>query len=781
MKSLKIFILAAVAIVAGLFAACSDDDFQPGPAVSGTQVYFPESIASEYSIGDDVSEIVIPVMRVVDTEAQTIAVLPDDKSGLFTIPESVSFAAGEKKAELVVAFDRTKLQDGMEYPIGLLLNDEDNTTPYGNRSLAITVTPWPWELLGTGLYRDDWLTGMFNGNSVEIEVPIHKHKSREGVYMIEEMFGWPFLTEFFGGSQAYIESEVGLLYTPTNIILDASDPNAVFFSRQFSGITDKDSAYGDYEIATLQNGEGTLVDGVVTFPVQGLALFCLKGGSYANKNGLFRIMLPGAEIVDYSLEVEYDSMSVDNEGATSAVLTFNYGADVTGIGYVVVAGNISAEERATLAAAIADGSAGNLNKIENLAAAGSVTEKFALAGTGAHTVVAVANDKTGKPLTADFVSINFFFPGSGGGSAPECEVQAQLGLPSALAPEDAAEYPDENNLAYKIQGSELQSVKIYLNKTSVIAGALDQGLTEEALVDNYGSNLSEAQLAAANGAGYANIFINLDPETSYSLIVKATNVYSKSKLLTTECSTAEADYKGELVIGDYKMSYTATAEGQEPKTYENTFTVKAVSSTSVVDFRVENFAVEDGGMWNAKYDAAASTLTLTSSDLGKWYLLNESTAYSISAYEAGTNNKVNSVVLTVDASTKQIKGLQTDVEAVIGSVEGQSITAIIGALGIYYADGTTIAPYTAPEAGTSSLASKALRAKSGVKVPYRSVADMRLAGRCDQLKSNAVPAGEGLKCLVRTLSVKPERCEPSPKTFGRVGTFKLVDNALLAK
>ncbi|WP_290017918.1 hypothetical protein [uncultured Alistipes sp.] len=511
MKSLKIFILAAVAIVAGLFAACSDDDFKAGPAVSGTQVYFPESIAAEYSIGDEVSEIAIPVMRVVGTEAQTVAVLADDKSGLFSIPASVSFAAGEKKAELLMTFDRTKLEDGKEYPVSFLLNDEENTTPYGNSQLAITVTPWPWELLGAGLFRDDWLSSMFNGNSVEIEVQIHKHKSREGVYMIEDMYGWPFLTEFFGGSQADIESKVGLNYTPTNIVLNASDPNAVFFSRQFSGITDKDPDYGDYEIATLKDGEGTLVDGIVTFPVQGLGLFCLKDGQYANKNGNFRILLPGAEIVDYSLAVEYDSMRVDGDGVTSAVLTFNYGADVTGIGYVVVPSNISAEERATLAAAIADGSAANLNKIENLDGSGSVTEKFVLAGSGAHTVVAVANDKNGQPLTADFVAINFFFPGSGGAAAPDCDVQAQLGLPSALVPENAAKYPDQNNLAFSVKGSELQSVRTYLNKTAVIQGA---GMTPEQIVTNYGNNISADQLSAANGTGFANIFIELDPDTS---------------------------------------------------------------------------------------------------------------------------------------------------------------------------------------------------------------------------------------------------------------------------
>lgn len=786
MKSLKIFILAAVAIVAGLFAACSDDDFKAGPAVSGTQVYFPESIAAEYSIGDEVSEIAIPVMRVVGTEAQTVAVLADDKSGLFTIPASVSFAAGEKKAELLMTFDRTKLEDGTDYPISFLLNDEENTTPYGNSQLAITVTPWPWELFGTGLFRDDWLSSMFNGNSVEIEVQIHKHKSREGVYMIEDMYGWPFLTEFFGGSQADIESKVGLNYTPTNIVLNASDPNAVFFSRQFSGITDKDPDYGDYEIATLKDGEGTLVDGVVTFPVQGLGLFCLKGGQYANKNGNFRILLPGAEIVDYSLAVEYDSMRVDGDGVTSAVLTFNYGADVTGIGYVVVPSNISAEERATLAAAIADGSAKDLNKIENLDGSGSVTEKFVLAGSGAHTVVAVANDKNGQPLTADFVAINFFFPGSGGAAAPECEVQAQLGLPSALVPENAAKYPDQNNLAFSVKGSELQSVRTYLNKTAVIQGA---GMTPEQIVTNHGKNISADQLSAVNGTGFANIFIELDPDTSYTLIVKATNVYGKSKVVTAECSTAQIDYTGELVIGNYLMQYELTGPSGST-TLKNEFTIVPQEAGNDVDFFVSNLGTKISGIsWYAAYDSAASTLTLSGiwkgdenlgSVLGEWIGISETEAVAfISKNPSDDQSKGGDpIVFKVDPATKQLVKLNTNLQVQVGTIEGQSVTNP-QLVAIFNADGTTIAFQTG-NAGTSSAT---LRTHGiGAAIPFSSVAGMKLAGRRNLLKSNAVSAGEGLTCPVRTLSVKPERCEPSPKTFGRVATFKLVDSsARLAK
>lgn len=184
MKSIKIFFLATVAIVAGLFTACSDDDFKAGPEVDGAQVYFPENVTTQHSISDDVSSIAIPVKRIAKDEALTVAVLASDESGLFTIPSSVSFAAGKETSELLITFDRTKLEDGKEYPLSFLINDEDNTTPYGNRSLDIIVAPWPWVKLGTGKFRDDYLCSMFNGGNPEIEVTIHEHKSKKGIYMI---------------------------------------------------------------------------------------------------------------------------------------------------------------------------------------------------------------------------------------------------------------------------------------------------------------------------------------------------------------------------------------------------------------------------------------------------------------------------------------------------------------------------------------------------------------------------------------------------------------------
>lgn len=191
----------------------------------------------------------------------------------------------------------------------------------------------------------------------------------------------------------------------------------------------------------------------------------------------------------------------------------------------------------------------------------------------------------------------------------------------------------------------------------------------------------------------------------------------------------------------------------------------------------------------AAYDSAASTLTLSGiwkgdenlgSVLGKWIGISETEAVAfISKNPSDDQSKGGDpIVFKVDPATKQLVKLNTNLQVQVGTIEGQSVTNP-QLVAIFNADGTTIAFQTG-NAGTSSAT---LRTHGiGAAIPFSSVAGMKLAGRRNLLKSNAVSAGEGLTCPVRTLSVKPERCEPSPKTFGRVATFKLVDSsARLAK
>lgn len=776
MKNIKIFYLTLVAILAGLFTACENKDFEAGPTVDGIQVYFPTTVPASYYLGEDENSVTIPVKRIVTDEAAVINILGSDESELFDIPSSVSFAAGENTAALKITFDRSKLVDGTEYPVSLLINDENNTTPYGESSLSIIIAPWPWILEGEGLFRDDWFTSMFRGDaSANIPVRIHRHKTREGIYMIEDMYGWNFLEPFFGYSRSEIES--GLVrYTPTNITINCSDPNGVFIPRQFSGITDIDSSYGDYEIATLQDGLGKLEDGIITFPERGLALFCLKGGQYANTSGMFRIVFPGIEIADYSLAAEYDGMKIEADGTTaSAYVNFTYGDDATGFHYTVASGNLGDNDIEAAVAAIVDGTNEDVVKVTELAEEGNtVTEKFALPSGGAYTLVAVALDKEGKPTVKGATSIKFYFPGAGGGTAPDCEIAVELMKVSEFNPNLVAQYPDETSLAAMITGKELSEVTYYVNTTSLI-NAIDDGsmgLTWEEVMSAYGSKWTSKQFDFLEANGYwGTVFSNMKPATSYSIVVLAKNNYGKSALATATCSTAAAEYSGEMVIGDYTM---VCGEGENAS--ENIFNVTAVSSTSVTDFLATDFVWEDGIEWTGVYDPAALTLTLTSSDLGKWYITTiqgTNYAYGVFSFDdaVGGNTGKDPVVVTIDSATKQLKGLNTGmhVEVDLATITSDNkIDEIIGAMAVYDAT-SVIAPYVETSSVSSFLKKKTNSIVSRTKVPYRNfdMNDLKVANRKEALKSGVCGTEMRMERKLATLKVNAQACEPLHKAFDR--------------
>lgn len=772
MKSLKIFFLATVAIAAGLFTACNDDDFTAGPDVDGAQVYFPENVTTQHSISDDVTSIAIPVKRIVKDEALTVAILASDESELFTIPSSVTFAAGKETSELLITFDRTALEDGKEYPLSFLINDEDNSTPYGNRMLSITVAPWPWEELGTGKFRDDWLCAMFKGGNPEIEVTVHKHKSKAGIYMIEEMYGWPFLTEFFGADQETVEAQA-VTYTPANITIDCSDPNKVFFPRQFTGVTDIDSSYGDYEIATLSGGEGTLVNGVITFPKEALGLLCKAGNSKANKNGLFRIILPGYEAVDYSLAAVYGGMKVgsDNETAT-AVVDFTYGADVTGISYVFVSDDAT-DKADEIAAEIVAGTAENIYEVKNFeVGAEKVSIEAELTAPAAYTVVALPKDKSGKLLAG--------------------EVSAATLIKVSEYP-DAADYvsqcPDYSSFVYEISGTDMKSVKIYINTTYVIENIEIQsgGLTLQEAVRQYGKEFGASEMTELAETGkYWNLSTDLASGTSYTLVVEATNNYGKTKLIQSEpFRVGVPPYTGELAIGKYDMSYVADAEN----TFENVFEVVPTVGSGT-EFFVKDFAMEDDTQWYATYDSGKSTLTLSGVQLGREkdgnllgafteaLTADQSLGYGIYSFAGEESKGSDPVVLTVDPASKQVSKLVTDIEVPVADFTAGKI---VGAMAAYYADGTVITK----NSGTSSAS--AIKTQSvRTKIPFSSVrvpasVKKSLDSRALLTNTGFVKKSYDTNNGVRTLSVKTAQCEPLPKQIGRRADFKIRENRPILK
>lgn len=766
MKEIKKFLAMALVLTAGVLAGCSEEEYEPGARVDGTEVYFPNTIASEYAVGDDESTVTVPVRRVKSDAAQTVSILASDESKLFTIPASVTFDAGSDKADLLISFDRSKLVDGTEYPISLLITDEENTSPYGNNMITFTITPWPWEELGVGKFRDDWFTAMWGGNNIEVDVTIHKHKSKEGVYMIEEMFGWPFLTEFFGATQADIEA-MYVKYTPTNITIDCSDPQAVFLEQQFSGITDIDASYGDYLIAQLQDMWGTLEDGIITFPANGLALFCDQGGVYANTSGLFRIMLPGVEASDYTLSAKYDGMKVEFDNETvKAVIDFTYGADVTGISYVLASGDVTSAA-AEIASEMAAGNIENIYTVDDFVAGGeqlSVGIEFADAGN--YTLVALPADKEGKLVASEAAAISFYFPGLGGSAIPDCDIHAMMGAVTEYMPEMAEDYPDDAAMYFEIQGSELKTLQVLLAPTSSIEAEVANGATYEELVEAYGEDYTSKWLPEINETGsYSSLWINLNADMSYTMIVKATNTYGKSAVVTVTYSTAVPDYSfytGELKIGKYSMFFQSGESS-----FSNTFSVLPIEG-STTDFIVQDLGMDNSSAWYATYDSASSKLTvdgigvgyeqygnLFGIDYGYWDAA-ETMLYGFYSYASDESYGDDPCVFTVDSSTKEVATL--DVMFAV-PVYDASTYELYG-YGGYFPAGTAVSMEKPYVSGSSmSLSLRPVRVPfSSVIVPSSSKAPLRSRIASHSLGKNLAKAAG-----VHTLEVKTGRCEPIDK------------------
>lgn len=534
MKNLKYLFLTALVATAGLFTACSsDDDFTPGPEAEGIQVYFPSEAPTAYTITGDMASIEVEVMRAATDEAAEVpvrATIDADYAAAFTVADYVLFEAGENKAMLNIAFDRTKLTEGSSYDIALVLDDETMTTPYGAASLNLTLTlPEPYVLLGTALYREDVITTLFDVENVEMEVEVYENTNRPGYIFLKNVY-----------TEAYPYTNPKNIYAEGDhyLAVNIADPNEVIIPKQTLGMT-LNREYGEFFMGTIE--PGTLVNGVITFPVKGLAFGMLLyndgGAYYANLDGLFRICLPGAVLTDYSLEAAYDGFRVGPDNTTAyPALRVAYGEDVAAVKYVIVEGDITADYAAAVAG-IADGSIESTEvKVSGDGEMEIISEEAFEAGV--YTAVVVPTDAEGAAQAADAVAVSFYFSGVGAAEVPECDIQCALVPYSALF--DDNDYTDANAIGYIIKGTEIKSVKMGLFPTASINGLLQQGATlEQIAIANCKNDLHPSLLAELQQNGITgNAFIDLPADMNVTLIIYAENVYGKKAAVAASGKTA---------------------------------------------------------------------------------------------------------------------------------------------------------------------------------------------------------------------------------------------------
>lgn len=753
MKNIKSLLYAAAAVLLLPLTSCSDDDYPQVPAPAGQEVYFSDTLATSYTLTRDASKVEIPLMRVKTEEAETVQLIFEDESGLFTIPSSVTFAAGANSSNIAIAYDFAALEPASEYKISLLVMG--NQSEWGQSQVELKmVVPEPWIKLGTGLYRDDIVPSLFNGiEPREHEVEIYEYDGRKGYYYIASPYDAVFISEWFDADPSELVNNV----QEVKFIIDATDPNAVVIASQSNPQPLGCILGQDGWLYTFSVDPGTLVDGVITFPENGLvAMFSeLDGGYSANSHGLFRVVLPGVELLDYAISAAYDGMKISADGATaSALFNLSFGEDVASYKYVVAEGDVT-ETLDTVAAGIVDGSLENVvdGNIDNTSIA------IALENSGLYSFVAVPYNDEGEAQTADAVIVVFYFPGAGGGSVPEIECSLKADTVATLLENEAAEaqFPSTTCLGWDVVATDVKELTYFLGTTVSVNGV---GLTYQEILDQYGKKTSGNK----NSSGYSivdylnqdgeyiGVFTGLNADVEYTLLVEIESIYGKKYLLSDTHKTSAYPYTGELVLGEY----TITDEEYESS---STFTLSHTADPNT--FIVKDLLLSNATQFYAAYDSSAATLTLNGVEQGyeddgnvfgglyAWFNKDRDWVYGYFSFaNLEDNNADNPVVFGIDAATKQIKSLNT---YLFISIYTNSTKEFVGNAYIF----TPSSVITKSEETATSAVKK-----TGL------LADSRISSlrNCKMMDCNLSNHSLNVERASRTLPVKAEPCAREKKS-----------------
>lgn len=291
MKTNRLISYIGLAALAVSVAGCTDSvDYSPAQPVSSPGVYFDEQ-ETAFEIDSNAEAYGVAISRGASDEALTVALEVTGDTEQFTVPSSVSFAAGQSSTTISV----TPLVDNMEafatYTIAIAISD-DVTTPYLLNSWEGTFTyseGQEWISIGEGQFTDDIIASLFsNINCMTWTVEVERHYSTEGLYRIVNPYGCD--ASYFA---SYYTGDAENDY----LVINATNPSQVYFGSTpgESYSTGIDLGYGVMSFEILSYG--TLEDGNITFPVKGVAVYDDDGGYYANQSGEFRIVLPGAQPV----------------------------------------------------------------------------------------------------------------------------------------------------------------------------------------------------------------------------------------------------------------------------------------------------------------------------------------------------------------------------------------------------------------------------------------------------------------------------------------------------
>lgn len=321
-------LLYSVLFSAAFFAtSCTENEpeYTPAPPADSPEVFFSVTETNSTEVGETDTEFSVTVYRSDDAQAATypITCTVNQDAQLFTLPESVSFEAGEATAQVTVEFEVTKLEGLVPYEITFVVGDGENT-PYALRTFVYTLTYFPWnDVVGPngeefGTWTEDFLTTAYNLSAEALTFPVKIQSSPaiKGLYRIVNPYEQAI--SLFGESP-YAPGQLSYFY------INASDPNCVYmcnsegspvesngspvyyyFGYNLGGSVGEPFVTGYFNYSYAQGASiaecaqyaGSFANGVLKFATPKSFIF---GGSnlgtslyYSNLDGNFKILWPGA-------------------------------------------------------------------------------------------------------------------------------------------------------------------------------------------------------------------------------------------------------------------------------------------------------------------------------------------------------------------------------------------------------------------------------------------------------------------------------------------------------
>lgn len=521
-------------------------------------VWFPsQAVSTELFLeSDDPTEVTYVVKRKKITEEITVPlVVESSEEGIFNV-EPLVFKAGEDQADLKVTFPDAEV--GREYECSIRIEDPKYIEIYGTRNTAISfsILRADWKLLGTGKWRDDIFSSMYQVSNkyAEVDVEIYEREDKEGYYRINAF------------TPAMIEALFGVSVQTDGVmtILDASDPDAVYFPVQETGVqlssndgylTIASAVSENFSMDATDSQYGTRTDGVITFPAQSVVcnFSSMPSNEWysANLGGMLRIILPGAKVYDYS--VAFTKGEPSNGQVTIGV---NLSDDVAFMGYKVFEGALDDAQASLNAQDMSDS-----YMTEGVSAFTGIVSsdrnlRITCPSTGEYTLVGcLYSSNEAKEMTGyGFVTFGYV---AGDDDRP---VVLTAGL-EATDEFGGQGYTPDNSIKFYAYGEDIRSLDYGLFRAKDISGVSEDNYGK--VLDESGTSLTPEELKSLNEGHYSRLLTGLNGDSEYILLLRAYNGYY-SVTRTYSCHTTGTfnpvleQYSYDDFLGDQPSKYELT-------------------------------------------------------------------------------------------------------------------------------------------------------------------------------------------------------------------------------